>query len=100
MKTEAGSLGRRSGQDRGEDRLGHVEPTCYGRRAGEGGRRRLADRGPEATLRWGPGGGAGLGEMLRPVWDTVGVRDQGSLRRRHTRRLREPWIWRTDQWRG
>lgn len=59
------------------------EGTHYGRRAGEEGWMHLANWEMEATLRWGPGGGAGLGKMLRPVWDTVGVRSPGSLKGRH-----------------
>lgn len=86
METEAGSLGRRPGQGPGGERTGWTrwspeEGTHYGGRVGEGGGRCLTDW--EATLRWGPAGGAGLGEMLRAVWDTVGVRGLGSLRGRY-----------------
>lgn len=53
--------------------------------AGEEGRRSiyLADWEAEATVRWGPGEGAGMGKMLRPIWDGVGARGLGSLRGRH-----------------
>ena len=84
METEAGSLGRRLGQDPQGERTGWArwnteEGTHYSGRSGEGGWRRLADCALEATLRWHPGGGAGLREMLRPAWHTVGVRAWGPL---------------------
>ena len=41
-----------------------------------------------------PGGGAGLREMLRPVWDTVRMRGLGSHLRGGIWGLRKPWIWR------
>lgn len=72
MKTEAGSLGRRSGQDSGEDRLGHVEPWRGdvlwqegrgGRQEASGrpGARSHAEMGPRRRSRFGGDAEASLG---------------------------------------
>lgn len=72
VETEAETLGRGLGQSPQEKRTGWTrwsteEGTHYGRRVGEEGWMHLANWEMEATLRWGPGRGTGLGEMLRPV---------------------------------